>query len=159
LVHIQHDRDRREIFIIHQCIYFWGASTAQAADERPGNLQFTNADDVSAQAKQGHLNNIRISNGNVSQVPAKASGVLGVEYLTNNGGPVKPPADVFNFTVSVEIPNDTSGVYSKDPYGGIRSLIKRASGHGPNVTVSKGPTSNLVVIPNEGENTVNLYFT
>ena len=92
-------------------------------------------------------------------MPAKASGVLGVEYLTNNGGPVKPPADVFNFTVTVEIPNDTSGGDSTDPYGGIRTLVQRASVHGPNVTVSKGPTSNLVAIPNVGENTLNDYFT
>jgi len=54
-------------------------------------------------------------------VPANASGVLAVEYLTNNGGSVKPPADDFNFTVNVEIPNDTSGGDSTDRYGGIRT--------------------------------------
>jgi len=79
--------------------------------------------------------------------------------LPNNGGPVKPSADVFNLTVTVEIPNDTSGGDSTGPYGEIRTLVKRASGHGPNVTVSKGPTSNLVAIPNVGENTVSYYFT
>jgi len=79
--------------------------------------------------------------------------------LPNNGGHVKPPEDDFNFTVTVEIPNDTSGGDSTVLFGGIRSLVKRASGHGPNVTVSKGPTSNIVAIPNVGENTVNHYFT
>ena len=54
-------------------------------------------------------------------MPANASGVLAVEYLTNNGGSVKPPADDFNFTVNVEIPNDTSGGDSTDRYGGIRT--------------------------------------
>jgi len=147
------------IFIIHQCGHFSVASTAQPGAERPGNLQFSNAEEVPAQKKQGHLNNIRISNGNVSQIPANARWALAVEYLTNNVGHVKPPADDFNFTVTVEIPNDTSGGDSTDRYGGISSFVQRASVHGPNVTVSKGSISNIVAIPNVYENTLNHYFT
>jgi len=101
---------------------------------------------------------IRISNGNLSQVPANASGVLAVECLPNNGGLAMPQADDFYFTVSVEIPNDTLGGDSTDPYGEIRTLVKRASGHGPNSTVSNGPIYNLVVFPNVGGNKGNFHF-
>ena len=43
------------IFIIHQCGHIWVASTAQPGAERAGNLQFSNAEEVPAQKKQGHL--------------------------------------------------------------------------------------------------------
>ena len=89
------------------------------------------------QTEQGNLNTIRICNGNISQVPANSSGVLAVDFLRNNVEPVKPPADNFNFTVNVDTPNRTSGVPSTDPNGGIRNLVKIASGHGTNITVSK----------------------
>jgi len=69
------------IFIIHQCGLFCVASTAQPGAERAGNLQFCNAEEVTAQKKQGHLKNIRISNGNVSQIPANAMWALAVEYF------------------------------------------------------------------------------
>ena len=89
----------------------------------PGNLQFCNTEELFVQTEQGNLNNIRICNGNISQVPANASGFLAVDCLRNNGGPVKPAAGGFNFTVNVDIPNRTSGVASTDPNGGIRILV------------------------------------
>jgi len=125
----------------------------------PGNLQLGGTEEVFVQTEQGNLNHIRICNGNFSQVPANASGFLAVDCLRNNDGPVKPPAGGFNFTVNVDIPNRTSGVASPDPNGGIRNLVKRASGHGPNITVSKGPLSSVVCVAVVGKNTVKRYFT
>ena len=121
------------IFLIHQWVNFWGVSTAQRGAERPGNLQFCSTEEVFVQTEQGNLNN----NGNFSQTPANASGFLAGDCLRNNGGPVKPPADNFNFTVNVDIPNRTSGVASTDPNGGVRNLVKLASAHDVNITVSK----------------------
>jgi hypothetical protein len=79
--------------------------------------------------------------------------------LRNNGGPVKPAAAGFNFTVNVDIPNRTSGIASTDPNGGIRNVVKRASGHGPNITVPNGPLSNVVSVAVVGKNTITRYFT
>jgi len=140
-----------KIFLIHQCVHFWPASTALPGAKTLGNLQFTNLEEVSVQTKQG---NIRNCNGNVSQVPTYVSGVLVVECLPNNVGPVKPPADGLNVTVTVQKPNDKSGGDSTDPNGRITTLVEKWSGHGPNVIVSKGPTPNLVAIPNADTNTV-----
>ena len=111
------------------------------------------------QTEQGYLYNIRICNGNFSQVAAIAIGFVAVDCLRNNGGPVKPPAIEFNFTVDVDIPNRKSGVASPDPNRGIRNLVKRANGHNPNITVSKGPISSVVCVAVVGKNTVNRYFT
>ena len=102
---------------------FLGRFNGAAWFERPGNLQFVSTEEFFVQTEQGNLNNIRFCNGNVSQVPANASGFLAVDCLRNNGEPVKPPADDFNFTVNVDIPNSTSGVASPDPNGGIRNLV------------------------------------
>jgi len=107
------------------------------------------------QTEQGNLNN----NGNFSQTPANASGFLAGDCLRNNGGPVKPPADNFNFTVNVDIPNRTSGVASTDPNGGVRNLVKLASAHDVNITVSKWPLSSVVCVAVVGKNTVTRYFT
>ena len=115
------------IFLIHQRIHFWGVSTAQPGTERPGNLQVGSTEEVFVQTEQANLNNTRICNGNDSQVPANDSGFLAVDCLRNNGGSVKPPADDFNFTVNVDMPNRTSGLANTDPNGGIRKLVKRAS--------------------------------
>jgi len=111
------------------------------------------------QTEQGNLYNTRIWNGNFSQVAANAIGFVAVDCLRNNGVPVKPPAIDFNFTVNVDIPNRKSGVASPDPNGGIRNLVKRASGHGPNITVSKGPISSVVSVAVVGKNTVTRHFT
>ena len=78
--------------------------------------------------------------------------------MPNNGGLPKQPPDDFYFTVSVEIRNDNLGGDSTDQYGEIRTLDKRASGHGPNSTVSNGPIYNLVVFPNVGGNKGNFHF-
>ena len=142
------------IFLIHLRIHFWGVSTAQPGTERPGKLQLGNTEEVFVQTEQGNLNNITFCNGNVSQVPANASGFLAVDCLRNNGGPVKPPADDFNFTVNVDITNSTSHVASTDPNGGIRNLVKRASGHGPNITISNGPSPIDASLAGIGKNTV-----
>ena len=99
----------------------------QPGTQRPGNSQLGSTEEVFVQTEQGNLNNITFCNGNVSQVPANASGFLAVDCLRNNGEPVKPPADDFNFSVNVDIANRTSGVASTDPNGGIRKLVKRAS--------------------------------
>ena len=55
--------------------------------------------------------------------------------------------------------NLTSGVASTDPNGGIRNVVKRASGHGPNITVSNGQLSNVVSVAVVGKNTITRYFT
>jgi len=111
------------------------------------------------QTEQENLSNIRICNGNVSQVPANASGFLAVDCLRNNGEHVKQPADDFSYTAKVDIPILTSGVASADPSGGIKILVTKASGHGPNITVSKEPLSKNISVAVVGKNTVTLFFT
>jgi len=102
---------------------FLGSFNGAAWFERLGNLQFGSTEEIFVQTEQGNLNNIRICNGNISQVQANASVFLAVDCLRNNGVPVKPPSENFNFTVNVDIPNRTSGVASPDPNGGIRNLV------------------------------------
>jgi len=48
------------IFIIHQCVHFWGVSTAQPGAKRPGNLQLVITEEVFVQTDQGNLYNIII---------------------------------------------------------------------------------------------------
>ena len=115
-----------------------GVSKKQPGARKPGNEQFSNVGEVSAQKKQGNLNKLRNRNGNIFQGPANVSGVLPAECLRYNGGHVKPPADGFSFTVTIVTPNHTSGPDTTDPNDGTKTLVKRASGHGPNITVPKG---------------------
>ena len=135
------------IFLFHQSIHFWGASTAQPGFEIPGNLKFGNLQEVSEQKRQGNLNNIRICNGNVSQEPANASGVL-VECLPNNG----------NYNISVEIPKPKSGPDTTDQNGGLATLVEEWSGRDPNVKITPGEDNDLINIPGVNSNTRISFF-
>jgi hypothetical protein len=112
------------IFIIHQCVHFWGVSTAQPGAERPGNLQFSNHEVVSVRKRQGNLNNVRICNGRFSQLLANVSGVLAVRCLENNSGHIRPPAGGHNFNISVEITKHISSRDSTDTNGGITNFSR-----------------------------------
>jgi hypothetical protein len=92
------------IFLILQCVHFWGASTAQPDANFPGRLQFSQAEEFQILKKQGNFNNIRICNGKHADVLAHEDGVLAVQCARNNGGNVKPPVVGFTYNVSVAIP-------------------------------------------------------
>jgi hypothetical protein len=141
------------IFIIHQCVHFWGVSTAQPGAKRPGNLQFSNHEEVSVRKRQGNLNNIRICNGRVYQVLANVSGVLAVECLQNNSGHNRPPAGGLNFTITVGIPKHTSGRDSRDTNGGITSLVEVSNSNAANVTTEVSSSLIIVGIVNINANT------
>jgi hypothetical protein len=127
------------IFLIHQSAHFGGASTAQPGAKKPEDLQNSNPEEVFVENEKENLNNISNCKEKVFQGPENASGVLPVECLLNNVVPLKLPTAGFDFTVTVETANHTSGGDGTDPNGGIKTVVKRASGHGPNGTVSKGP--------------------
>ena len=132
------------IFIIHLCVHFWGASTAQPGVKRPGNLQFSGLEAVSVRKRHGNLNNIRICNGKIQQVLANKNGVLAVECRSNNGGHVRPPAGSLRFNINVEIPNYTSKGVSTIPNDGIERLVEITQGPDPNITVTEGTETTFI---------------
>jgi hypothetical protein len=123
------------IFIIHQCVHFCGVTTAQPGAKKPGNLQFSNHEEVSVQKKQGNLNNIRICNERFYQVLANVSGVLAVECLQNNGGHNRTPAGGLNFNNTVEITKHTSGRDSTDTNGEVTTFVEVSNSNVPNITI------------------------
>ena len=148
------------IFIIHLCVHFLGASTAQPGVKRPGNLQFSDLEEISVQKRHGNLNNIRICNGKVQQILAKKNGVLAVECLSNNGGHVKPPVGSLSFNINVEIPIHKSGGDIRDPNIGITTLVELyGGGDAPNVTVTLGEDNNIIDVLGVDANTLVRFFS
>jgi hypothetical protein len=146
------------IFLFHQSIHFWGASTAQPGFEIPGNLQFSNFEEVFVQKKQGNLNNIRTCKRRVDHILANVSGVLAADCLPNNGGHVRPPVGSLNFNISFDIPKQKSVGDTTDQNGGITTLVEEWGGRDPNVTVTPGEDSVGVAVFNVNANTQNKYF-
>ena len=147
------------IFVIHQCVHFWGASTAQGANETPLYLQFNNAENVVVQKRHGDLKNIRICNGKDYRILENVSGVLGVLCLRNNYEHDTPPAGRFNFNIIIEIPNLTSKGDSTFPNGGIERLVEITQGPDPNITVTEGADTTFIGVVGVNTNTkVNFYF-
>jgi hypothetical protein len=151
------------VFLILQCVHFWGTSTAQSGVNFPGHLQFSQAEEFQIIKKQGNFNNIRICNGKHADVLANVDGVLAVQCARNNGGNVKPPAAGFTYNVSVAIPKETSGGDSTDQNGGIKTLVEIEPVHGPgrdpNFTITTEGTNTLVGISNVDTNTELNIFT
>jgi len=147
------------IFIIQQCVHFWKVSTAQPCAKRPGNLQFSNHEEVSVQKRQGNLNNIRICNGRVYQVLANVSGVLAVECLQNNGGNIRPTAGGLKFIIIVEITKHTSGRDGTDTKDGITTLVEVSNDCGPNITVTSETDTSLVAVAGVTSGTEESFFT
>ena len=140
------------IFIIHLCVHFWGASTAQPGVKRPGNLQFSDLEAVSVRRRHGNLNNTRICNGKVQQVLANVNGVLAVECRSNNDGHVRPVV-ILSFNTSVEIPNYISG-----GNGGISTLVEIYEGRDPSVSVTALVDSNIIGVTGVSSNTLINYY-
>jgi len=148
------------IFIIHLCVLFWGASTAQPGVKRPGNLQFSDLEEVSVRKRNGNFNNIRICNGKVQQVLAKKNGVLAVACRSNNGGHVKPPVGSLNFNINVEIPKHKSGGDIRDPNIEITTLVELYGGRdAPNVSVTLGEDNNIIDVLGVDANTQVRFFS
>jgi hypothetical protein len=152
------------IFLIQQCVHFWGATTAQPGANRPERLQFSNAEEIHVLKKRGNFNNIRICYGKVPNVLANECGVLAVECLPRNGQ-VRPPAGGLNYNITVIIPRDhhTPDCDGSDQDGEIRSLIEiealRGRGRDPNVTITPTAEGNVVAVSNAGADTgFNFYF-
>jgi len=147
------------IFVIHLCVHFWGASTAQPGVKRPGNLQFSDLEEISVRKRHGNLNNIRICNGKVQQILANKKGVLAVECRSNNGGHVRPPAGSLIFNINVEIPNLTSQGVSTNRNGGIERLVEIYDGRDPNITVTEGADTTFIGVVGVNTNTkLNSFF-
>jgi hypothetical protein len=146
------------IFLIHQCVHFWGASTTQSGSNRPERSQFSKANEVRVLKKQGNFNNVRICNGKVSKVLANESGVLAVECLPNNGQ-VSPPVDDLTFNISFAIPRDhhTSDSDGTDQGDEIRALLEiralRGQGIDTNVTITPTADGNIIAVSDAGANT------
>ena len=141
------------IFLIHQYVHFWEASTAQHDARRPSTLRFSTAEEVLILKKQGNHNNVRICNGKEAQILAEVDGVLVVQCARNNGGNVRPPADGFNYTIIVEIPRSSS-----DLNDGIRTLVEIQSVRGQGLGRDPNATALIVgesVIVNAGGLTIN----
>jgi hypothetical protein len=101
---------------------FDGAACCQKARK----LQFSIAEEVSIQKKNGNFNNVRICYGKIPQVLADFDGVLAVMCPRNNGGHVKPQAGTSNYTLTIEIPRSDHD--RRNPNGGITTLVKIESG-------------------------------
>ena len=145
------------IFLIHQCVHFWGASTEKPGATKPPTFQFSNLTQVTIQNRQGNFKNVRICNGKLNETLAHVDGVLVVTCFRNNGGHVRPPLAGLNFTITVEIPRKES-----DQNGGITTLVEiiPTDGHGldPNVTVTPTLTGNVILTTNLGPGTTLDYF-
>jgi len=124
---------------------------AQLGAKKPEKLQFSTAEEVSIEKKNGNFNNVRICNGKIPQVLAEVDGVLVVMCPRNNGGHVKPQAGIFNYTLTVEIPR--SGHDRRNPNGVITTLVEIESGHDPDVRVENSPSHILVGIAGVNANT------
>jgi len=146
------------IFIIHLCVHFWGASTAQADDETPLYLQFNNAEDVVVKKRHGDLKNVTICNGEDYRVLANVSGVLGVLCLRNDCEHDTPPAHGFNFNITIEIPNLISEGVSTIPNGGIERLVEITQGPDPNITVTEGTETTFIGVIGVNTNTNITFF-
>ena len=132
------------ILFIQQWVHFWGAATAQSGDNLPEILQFSNAEHLSIQKRNGNFNNIRICNGRLDQVLAELDGALAVQCRRNNGGQVRPPAGPFTYNLIVEIPKTTSGGDSTHRNGGITTLVELDPGTDTNVTISENERNFIV---------------
>jgi hypothetical protein len=146
------------IFLIHQCVHFWGASTTQSGSNRPERLRFSNANEVHVLKKQGNFNNIRICNGKDPNILANESGVLAVECLPRNGQ-VSPPVDDLTFNITFAIPKNhhTSDSDGTDQDGEIAAYIEigalRGRRRDPNVTVRAQLEETIVTVIDVGADT------
>jgi hypothetical protein len=152
------------IFLIQQCVLFWGATTAQPGANDPGGLQFSNAEAVHLLKKKGNFNNVKICRGKFPNVLAYECGVLAVECLPKDGE-LPPPAGGLNYNFTVLIPRDqhTPDCDGSDEVDEIRALleIRALRGHGrdPNVTITATAEGDVIAVSNAGANTgFNFFF-
>lgn len=140
------------IFIIQQCVHYWGASTAQ-----PGGLQFSNSEQVFMKKNNGHFKNIRICNGKHWQTLAELGGVLVVQCAQSNGnGGNKPPPPGITYNITAEIPIPTSGCDKGDRNGGITTLVEIETGHSdPNAAIETTNSSIFVAVTGIGQSSIN----
>jgi hypothetical protein len=131
------------MFLIHQSIHFWGASTA-----KPGNLHLIHAEQVHVERKSGNLNNIRNCNGKEFLALTNKDGVLAVECSRNSGQshPHVPHADGFKHTNIATIPKNTSDDRSTDRNGGITTLVEVKRGKEQNDTITEEKLSTMITL-------------
>jgi hypothetical protein len=141
------------IFIIHQCVHFWGASTAQ-----PGRLQFSSSEEVLVKKVQGNFNNVRLCNGRIHKILANESGVLALLCSFNNGGHVPPSVGELNFNISFAIPIQTSGGDPVAP-NEVDAAVEVWGGDGTDVVVTQESDSISIGISAVSANTpIVIYF-
>jgi PKD repeat protein len=133
------------IFLIHQCVHFWGASTAQPDAKKPEKLQFSTVEKVSIQKRDGDFN-VRICNGKDYEEKAAAGGVLAVMCPPDNGRHVKPQAGTITYNLTAVIPKETSGHHRTHRNGGITVLVEIESRTDPNVTITTGEVPLIIDI-------------
>jgi hypothetical protein len=140
------------IFLIHQSIHFWGASTA-----RHGNLRFNHAEQFRIENKRRNLHNVRICNGREPQPPLKnTSGVLVVECFKRNCNSQQEgnPTDAFNYTVTIIVPKNTNSNANTDTNDGINILLQITTCKDPNVTISSTSSANIIGVSDVTAGTV-----
>lgn len=149
------------VFVCHQYLHFWAASTQSPDVTQSGGLQFSNGQTLSIQKQAGNLNNHKICNGRDYLILAQENGTLVVQCFKKNGVPdlTQPGPNDLSFNITITIPQNTANSASTFENNEIQNLIEISSIHDPDVEITTETSGIGVVIGGVDGNTQVDIFT